>query len=62
MEYIKEKGTIKDLPGVIGFEEFESLVKLDKIRDLESRYLTEDEIALRYQGRDGLEKAKKELH
>ena len=62
MEYIKEKGTIKDLPGVIAFEEFESLVKLDKIRDLESRYLTEEEIALRYQGREGLERAKKELH
>lgn len=62
LEYIKEKGTIKDLPGVIGFEEFAGLVKLDKIRDLESRYLTEEEIALRYQGREGLEKAKSEHH
>ena len=62
LEYIKEKGTIKDLPGVIGFEEFAGLVKLDEIRDLESRYLTEEEIAMRYQSRDGLEKAKPELH
>ncbi len=60
--FIKEIGTIKDLPGVISFEEFAALVKLDKIRDLESRYLTEEEIAARYQGRKGLEKAKTEQH
>lgn len=62
LEYIKEKGTIKDLPRVISFEEFASLVTLNKIRDLESRYLTDEEITMRYQGREGLEKAKSEQH
>lgn len=62
LEYIKTKGTIRDLPNVLTFEEFTELVKLDKIRDLESRYLTEDEIAFRYKDRGGLEKAKAERH
>ena len=62
LEYIKAKGTIRDLPNVLTFEEFTELVKLDKIRDLESRYLTEDEIAFRYKNRGGLEKAKAERH
>lgn len=62
LEYIKENGTIKGLPGVISFEEFANLVALDEIRDLESRYLTDEEISMRYQSRDGLEKAKAEHH
>jgi methylisocitrate lyase len=62
LEYIKAKGTIKDIPNVLTFEEFTELVRLDKIRDLESRYLTEDEIAFRYRDRGGLEKAKAERH
>ena len=62
LEYIKENGTIKGLPGVISFEEFANFVALDEIRDLESRYLTDEEISMRYQSRDGLEKAKAEHH
>lgn len=62
LEYIKAHGTIRDLEGVLSFAEFTDLVGLDKIRELEARYLTEEEIALRYGGREGLASAAAEHH
>ncbi|BCV26010.1 oxaloacetate decarboxylase [Gelria sp. Kuro-4] len=62
LEYIKAHGSIRDLEGVLSFAEFTDLVGLDKIRELEARYLTEEEIALRYGGREGLASAAAEHH
>lgn len=62
LDYIKQYDTIKDLPGVLSFEEFTDLVDLGKIRSLEGKYLTENEIDHRYGSREGLAKATEERH
>ena len=62
LSYVFEYGTINGLQEVMEFGEFTDLVRLDKIRELEGMYLSEDEIIRRYGSREGLERAAAERH
>ena len=62
LSYVIEHGTINGLQEVMEFGEFTDLVRLDKIRELEGMYLSEDEIVRRYGSREGLERAAAERH